>query len=87
MVYRINDFIRSKNAEYTASLIDKEHIVEQAYRKGLYDFYNGNIVNGVKTVAANPYRKGTLYAQEWERGFNVGYFRVKEKMERRNGRV
>ena len=43
-----------------------QHIHEHAYNKGYRDFRNGNL--------DNPFRKGTLFSKEWQRGFNAAYF-------------
>ena len=43
-----------------------QHIHEQAFHKGRKDFRYGRL--------DNPFRKGTLWAKEWERGFNAAYF-------------
>lgn len=52
-------------------------ILEQGYT--LQDTYDGDTLVGtamfVTTVADNPYSKGSLYAQEWERGFNAAFTR------------
>ena len=43
-----------------------QHIHENAYHKGYRDFCHGNL--------DNPFRKDTLFAKEWQRGFNAAYF-------------
>ena len=53
------------------------HIHEQAFKRGVYDFFNGNL--------DNPYKPTTLWAKEWQRGFDNGYFRnLKRLKTRRN---
>jgi len=56
-------------------------ILEQGYT--LHDSYDGetlvNTVMYVTTVADNPYATGSLYAQEWERGFNAAFTRNTKK--------
>lgn len=118
---------KAKNRAYTASLIDQDHIIEGAYKRGIYEFYNGvlviqavpesivpllqhranaiakgqdidwynqRITNQGYTIkdyyedekyvgsdlctvqmATNPYKVGSLYHKEWQRGYDTGYFR------------
>ena len=130
---------REKNKAYTASLEGKDHIVEGAYKRGIYEFYNGVMVEvetpknlehlmvnraaaiisgntqeatalGDKVLnqgyvikdyyepnyagstlcitvgASNPYKVGTLYYNEWQRGFDTGYFRNLRNVQNREKR-
>lgn len=126
---------RDKNAAYTESLLPLPHIVEAAYKRGIYEFYNGvrvpmtftkpqgilvhrramamkagderkaayytqqlldqhivledhyegHMLSETKgyhtTVASNPYSANTLYALEWQRGFDTGFNRTRIKNE------
>ena len=128
-----NAISRDKNLAYTESLLPLNHIVEAAYKRGIYEFYNGvripmnfskpqsilvhrramAIRAGDKrkeefytnqlldqhitledqyevetlmetkgyftTVASNPYSANTLYALEWQRGFDTGFNRTRIK--------
>lgn len=56
-------------------LLNKRHIHEEAFRKGVDDFRRGNL--------DCPYNSGFLVIREWHRGFNTEYFRNLEKVKAR----
>lgn len=56
-------------------LLNKRHIHEDAFRKGVDDFRRGNL--------DCPYSSGFLVIREWHRGFNTEYFRNLDKVKMR----
>lgn len=147
MTYYVTDKSRERAAAYKQSLLGLPHIIEGAYKRGIYEFYNGvleivetphdleqvmvdratAIIQGhnidkfntrltnagyvvrdyynhdqtvfegselcVVRLASNPYKPGSLYHKEWQRGFDTGYFRnlnnvkLAEKKRKNHGRI
>jgi hypothetical protein len=60
----------------TDKLLDQHVVLEDHFADLHYEYTNGYIL----VEASNPYRKDSLYAKEWERGFNTGYHRNLKKI-------
>lgn len=60
---------------FPMKLLNKRHIHEEAFRKGVEDFRRGNL--------DCPYSSGFLVIREWHRGFNTEYFRNLERVKTR----
>lgn len=61
---------------FPMKLLNKRHIHEEAFRKGIDDFRRGNL--------DCPYSSGFLVIREWHRGFNTGYFRNLDRIGKLN---
>lgn len=60
---------------FPMKLLNKRHIHEEAFRKGVDDFRRGNL--------DCPYSSGFLVIREWQRGFNTEYFRNLDRVKAR----
>jgi hypothetical protein len=68
--------------KYTDKLLEQHIILADTYEDNVWIETKGFLT----TVADNPYREGTLYYKEWERGFNTGFARNVSKKPKVNVR-
>ena len=51
------------------------------YEQGYSIFVRGKLSEGTKMLRGNPFHLGSVASKEWERGFNVAYYRNLERLD------
>ena len=54
------------------------------YEQGYSVFARGKLSEGTKMLRGNPFHLGSVASKEWERGFNVAYYRNLERLDQQN---
>ena len=69
---------RFNTNKYTNLLLDEHLILQDEYENEVY-----SDTTPMKVVdASNPFRKGSVWAKEWQRGNDTAYFRQLDKNQR-----